>query len=267
LLLAAAAPGANPSAPQLLNLPELVTSEDYPRVSLLNSEEGTVEVELKVDRTGLVTSCRVAKTSGHIALDEQTCAVFRARARFEPATDRRGRAVNSEYRQKVTWKVAGQAPTPMPRQAWMVRTTIALGSGGTFVDCKVESTGLSIAPPDCEPLMALARANAGQAPSLADIRGFAITEVYFYPVQTSSAPIPPKLTDATQVAEQVSDVIIAPDGQASTCNGIRYSGTATPELDACTLIRHYRFEAAPAGAVSLHGTVVVRAYARAHSVT
>lgn len=268
LMGAGVAAAAEPaSAPRLLNLPEMVTADDYPTVSVFRGEEGTVTVEVQVDPSGVVTSCTIAQSSGHSALDAQTCAVFRARARFAPATNRAGRPVAGTYSRKVVWRLERVEPPPMPRQAWMIRTTVALSKAGNIVDCKLEATGVAAKMPDCDVIMAMGKAKAGEEGITTEVAGFTVMENYFYPVDSSKAAVPPDLSGVTRFAQQVSRVVIAPDGQVKSCEGVRYSGLASPDRDACTLIRAQRFVPAVVGSEDLVGTVVVRAYLRAHTVT
>lgn len=258
----AAAAAADPAGPRLLNVQELVTPDDYPRTSLVNEEQGSVTVKVKVDKNGVVTSCKVTKSSGHVALDEQTCALFRARARFDPATDRKGRARAGDFTQQITWKLADSEPiTVMPRQAWMVRSTIGLTGRGAFVNCTMETSGIAEEPKDCELMKAVAKAQAVAQASPADIAGFAITEVYFYPVDPAKAPEAPRLQDAEIAARQVSRIVIEGDGRVSECEGLHYSGAAAPEKDACALLRHYTFQPAADG-TKTSATIVISAYAR-----
>ena len=77
---------------------------------------------------------------------------------------------------------------------------------------------------------------------------------------------PPRLRDARQVAQQVSEIVIDSDGRVSNCKGTQYSGAATPESDACLAVTDLRFAPATGGA-SLTATVVVTAYVRGNSVT
>lgn len=264
--LAVAAAASQASDARLLNLNELVTAQDYPRISLLNNEQGSVTVRLKIDSSGVVRSCRVARSSGHVALDEQTCALFRARARFEPAKDRNGRPVGSDHTQKLSWKGADRS-VAMPRQAWMIRVTLGLNRDGAIGHCKMEATGVVSKPQDCEVLLSATKASGGDRPSLADIAGFAITETHFYPLTAGEVAVPPALAGATKVAQQISNVVIEADGRISGCEGIRYSGAASPKTDACRMLTGTRFEAAPAGAKPLVGTVVTTAYTQTQTIT
>ncbi len=254
---------AEPSKPQLLNLEELVSADDYPKVSQRNGDEGTVVVEASVDRDGLVSSCRIKSSSGHVALDEQTCALFRARARFEPARDRRGRAVASTYERMVVWRLEGEMQPPLPRQAWRIVVKLSFGTDGKIVGCDAQSTGLPTALASCPPQDPEAiAASAGTKPITVAQR---ITETYFFPVAAAKAIIPPSLTEGSKIAHQVSELIIDPDGRVGECTAMRYSGLAGPELDHCKLIRTMHF--APGAAGPLTGTVVVTEYFRKESVT
>lgn len=264
--LAVAAAASQASDARLLNLDELITVQDYPRISLVNNEQGSVTVRLKIDESGLVRSCRVARSSGHVALDEQTCALFRARARFEPAKDRSGRPVRSDHTQKISWKLADRS-VAMPRQAWMIRVTLGLNRDGAIGHCKMEAAGVVSKPLDCEVLLSATKASGGDGPSFANIAGFAITETHFYPIGAGKVAIPPALAGATKVAQQISNVVIEADGRISGCEGIRYSGAASPATDACRILTGTRFEAGPAGAKPLVGTVVTTAYTQTQTIT
>lgn len=265
-LAALAAAASAPSDARLLNLNELVSADDYPRVALINNQQGSVTVRLKIDSSGLVTSCRVARSSGHVALDEQTCALFRARARFEPARDRSGRAIEADYTQQVSWKLA-EGPPPMPRHAWMVRVTLGLNRDGSVGECKMEATGLAAQPEDCDLLLAAVKASSSDRPSSAAIAGFAITETHFYPIAINEVVVPPALPGATRIAQQISTVVIEPDGQVSKCEGIRYSGAASPQTDACRLLIGRQFEAGADGSKALVGTIVTTAYTQTHTIS
>jgi TonB family protein len=74
--LAVSSAAAASRVPKLLNMGEVFTAEDYPKVAQINNQEGSVEVLLDVDRTGIVTSCKIKRSSGHASLDEQTWRCF-----------------------------------------------------------------------------------------------------------------------------------------------------------------------------------------------
>ncbi len=82
-----------------------VTNPDYPARALAENREGTVAFTLAVDATGRVSRCTVTASSGHTDLDAATCEHIADRARFAPATDQDGRAIASDYANRVTWKI------------------------------------------------------------------------------------------------------------------------------------------------------------------
>jgi TonB family protein len=264
LLIALLAAAAEPT-PARGDLQRLFSADDYPLIALNNDEQGSVTVRIKVDRSGFVGSCKVIKSSRSQALDEQTCSVLRARARFEPATDARGRPAEGVFFQTITWKL-DYGPAPMPRHAWMTRTTLSFGQRGNIVSCNTEATGLTAPPRDCEILEAFKAAHGQAEEASTEIAGNAITEIYFYPVDPSDAPTAPRFADAMQIARQVSRISIDRDGTVSACEIIRYSGEASPGMDACELIQSNHFDVSPEGEEPLIGTMVVTAYERTQSI-
>ena len=160
-----------------------------------------------------------------------------------------------------------EAPVAMPRQAWMIRVTLGLNKEGAVGHCQMETTGVASEPKDCQLLLAAAKAPDGERASLAQIAGFAISETYFYPVPIVQVAVPPALAGATKIAQQVSNVVIGRDGRISECQGIHYSGAASPQTDACRILIGTRFEAAPAGEKALRGTIVTTAYSQTQTIT
>ncbi len=260
------AAASDPRAARLLNGDVLMTEDDYPAIAVDEQQEGSTGVRLKVSPTGFVESCRVVESSGYTSLDEQTCAIYRARARFAPARDGKGRPVASDYRQKVTWKLEGEPPALMPRQAWMTRSTVSVTAEQRIVDCKVEGAGFSTAPADCKEFMDFMRRGNSVSEKAEPVAGYSITETYFYPLPAGRAATPPTMRDGNQVARQVSEIVVGPDGRVSGCKGVRYSGAASPELDACEFLRGLRFVPVP-GDGTFVATVVMTVYARTNRVT
>ena len=95
-------PGGHPAEG---NLQSLFTADDYPVEALRNDEQGTVTAQLRIDRTGRVSGCTVAASSGSASLDRTTCEILRRRARFAPGTDSSGRPVSDAYTQRIIWRL------------------------------------------------------------------------------------------------------------------------------------------------------------------
>jgi TonB family protein len=239
--------------PHLLNGSQIMTADDYPLESLRNDEQGTVKVKLGVDRSGAVTSCTVVKSSGHAALDQKTCALFQARAKFEPALDGSGNAVDSEVTQGVGWKLSDNV-TVMPRSEWMMRMIVGLTSTGAIIDCNVESAGLAMPPGKCSV------PDKGSAATGTAASGHAINETYFYPVDPASAPIAPEFAGAVLASRQVSRVTISPDGQVIACEPAGFSGTDTSHRDRCDALSNFHFQNSPGLSGPTVGTLVSSDY-------
>ena len=261
LPLLSAAVDSSPQA-TLLNMGEVFTADDYPTIAQRDGDEGEVIVVVGVDRSGLATSCTIKRSSGHASLDEQTCALFRARARFEPARDSHGRALTSTFEKNIVWRLEGEATPPLPRQAWVARVTLSFDSSGTIVACKAEGIGTPSLKDACPPLDKATEAKVAQQPAAE-----AITETLFYPVDFAKLKIPSDRTDATKLAQQVSAIEIDDDGRVTGCQGMRYSGNATEETDACSLTSTMRFSSSGGERAAMKGTMIMTLYLRQHRVT
>jgi protein TonB len=82
-----------------------MTIEDYPAEALRNGWEGDVRVDLTIGVAGRVTNCRVLQSSGHSVLDDATCRIFTARARFRPATDPSGKPIEDHFQTHINWQL------------------------------------------------------------------------------------------------------------------------------------------------------------------
>jgi TonB family protein len=77
------------------NLASYFTHNDYPDEAIRRNEQGMVEVGLQVRVDGRVGACAVRASSRSEALDQATCDVLKERARFEPARDKSGAAMEA----------------------------------------------------------------------------------------------------------------------------------------------------------------------------
>jgi len=74
---------------------------DYPRAA--GGAQGVVEANLSVNAAGVVTGCRVTRSSGNKVLDDTTCRLIRERFRFAPALDSEGRAIADVHGWRQRW--------------------------------------------------------------------------------------------------------------------------------------------------------------------
>jgi protein TonB len=84
-----------------------ITLKDYPE-SVIRPDpypEGRVEFTLTVTVEGKASACKITKSSGYERLDEVTCKHLMRRARFEPAKNADGEAIEGSHASFVDWRV------------------------------------------------------------------------------------------------------------------------------------------------------------------
>src|SRR5947209_8694197 len=107
LILRLAAASVSPTV-EKRNVAAIFSYKDYPPEALKRGWEGDVTVRVHVGADGRTQSCRVIKSSGHAALDLQTCAIMVSRAGFSPARDKNGHAVEDDFDvPTVHWRIMG----------------------------------------------------------------------------------------------------------------------------------------------------------------
>jgi protein TonB len=87
--------GTPPVVPQVLRL---FSVNDYPVEALQNHWEGSVIADLTVSPKGVITDCRIVKSSGYTLLDRTTCNILHRRAQFRPFRDPDGKPTQTIIR-------------------------------------------------------------------------------------------------------------------------------------------------------------------------
>jgi protein TonB len=82
-----------------------ITNDDYPPAALRAGEEGTVVMDLVIDRLGRVEKCEVSGSSGSATLDAASCALVQRRARYTPATNDGGEPTSSTEKITFRWSI------------------------------------------------------------------------------------------------------------------------------------------------------------------
>lgn len=132
-----AAYAASPKPAMPLGSPgDWVTTADYPKQALADSVDGAVQFRLDIDRLGEPSACTVLISSGSPQLDATACNLIMVRARFSPATDRRGRAVPGTYTNRVRWIIPKDRPKPEPG---LLVTSVIVEPDGSVSDCRIET--------------------------------------------------------------------------------------------------------------------------------
>jgi len=105
-----AALAATPSA-TAIDPASWFTPNDYPVAAMAQGVEGSVTFEVDVDAEGKPTACRIVVSSGSPILDQRTCDIVQAKARFKPAVGLNGEPVAGHYSNRAIWKMSS-APQP-----------------------------------------------------------------------------------------------------------------------------------------------------------
>jgi TonB family protein len=137
LALQAAAPvtgGPTPAMP-IGYIGDWVSPNDYPAKALREGAQGVVGFRLTIGVDGRVSGCEITATAGSSDLDEATCRLVAARARFRPARDAQGEPAVGSYANRMKWSIPKQIPAPAPT-ALIVSFTV--GIDGSISDCVIE---------------------------------------------------------------------------------------------------------------------------------
>ncbi|AQR72730.1 hypothetical protein BXU08_02740 [Sphingomonas sp. LM7] len=125
-------------------------NEDYPDAAIRAGERGSVGFTLDVGANGEVTNCTVDASSGSQTLDDATCTIIRARARFLPARDAKGKPIAARWSSKYRWDLPEAVLTPI--STWHAVAVLEVSGTGDIVSCADESSGAipaTVGPP-CE---------------------------------------------------------------------------------------------------------------------
>jgi protein TonB len=93
----AAAPLGNPGG--------WVGEADYPGTELRAGHAGTTRFRLAIGVDGRVAGCEIIGSSGWPGLDEATCRLVSARARFRPASDGSGAPATGTFASAIRWVI------------------------------------------------------------------------------------------------------------------------------------------------------------------
>jgi len=88
------------------SLQGLFRPDDYPVAAAEANAQGSTAVRLTIGTDGWVTACSVTRSSGTRALDNATCSVLRARARYSAARDQNGQPVADSQNATITWRLS-----------------------------------------------------------------------------------------------------------------------------------------------------------------
>ena len=219
------------------NIVSLFSTNDYPLQSVHNAEEGTVAVVLRVGKDGGVRDCVVVQSSGHAALDAQTCRVLWLRARFVPAKDKNGSPVESALRQRIRWELP--EPDPMPIRPWTMRLTLEFVEEGGITSCDVETSGALKSHDGCSFFMQL----SGPLAKFRADAGYKRQRTVFDTSLTTGTEAPSADTPSGMrlAGKQVARLSIDESGKPLGCRVVASEGPA-PQAEDCDDLLIARFE-------------------------
>lgn len=110
------------------------SASDYPALAIRERRQGLVEFALRVARDGRPSGCSVLNQGTASVLEIATCDILLRRARFEPARDSGGQAVEGAVRGRIKWALP--PPPPIPDRM-MSRHRIR--ADGSMSDCVVKT--------------------------------------------------------------------------------------------------------------------------------
>jgi hypothetical protein len=261
-LLSSSAPDSAREPAPIRPLAALVSDTDYPAAAIRREASGTVAFVLDVDAAGTPTRCAV---TGHAdpLLDQTTCDIAMARARFRPARDDRGRAVAGRFEGRIRWVLPALNETA-PFMAMRVTSIIARDAAGDLA-CSIS---LNAADRVSRPVEACGfLAGSGAAEALRQSAAPADVIADYVMIPAGAASVPGAAPGASElVYEDVARLVVTPDGNVAACRG---SGPRTiravPGLrgfaPACPR-QGMRFDAAPAGTSPREAEIALRVYFR-----
>lgn len=85
-----------------------ITTDDYPTAALRQDIQGSVMISVTIDSEGRVRSCLVTQSSGSKLLDDATCRLYTARARFTPARDADGNPTSAQRTDRYRWQIPNE---------------------------------------------------------------------------------------------------------------------------------------------------------------
>lgn len=77
----------------------------YPGQALMRGTQGIISMRVMLDTEGMVTDCQLERTTKSESLESSACQEMK-RARFDPALDREGKAMESFYATRIVYKIA-----------------------------------------------------------------------------------------------------------------------------------------------------------------
>ena len=137
-----------------------VTADDYPPGAIRDRAEGTAELLFRVLASGRIGVCDIGRSTGSDLLDAMSCALVKARGRYRPELDARGRAVESATKTlRFTWKMPEPDATDMAERdfgiPFQLRIIVDADADGRIEDCHVAVRTGPVPVPSGDPCLVI----------------------------------------------------------------------------------------------------------------
>lgn len=114
----------------------LIRASDYPAIALARNEQGSVLLKLVIRPDGVPDTCAIVVSSKFKDLDDATCKIVMARARFVPAAAD-GKPLYQAYEGVINWAI-DRLPAPLDNSDFEL--TVNQAPSGISLPAKVKIT-------------------------------------------------------------------------------------------------------------------------------
>lgn len=232
---------------------------DYPVAARIAEQEGTATVRFLVGADGRIEVCQVVETSGWKVLDDASCALLVANARFHPARDRSNRPIPALIRQRIVWHIPEDRQLVPFASGWTLVRLPVLRDGILNCDLSASQDGLLDMADDLCAKLFPEDAAAQQA------AGRQVTALLTLDANGRAAPRPPETRGAPIESETVR-FDVSPDGRVINCRSEMPPPRAEQAMvELCPVLEtggDAFFAPAPAGATR-RGVATVRLFGQA----
>lgn len=219
--------------------------QDYPAVALRYDMAGVTAFALTVDTSGKPSRCDIVKSSGFDALDRATCERLMANAKFTPPHDRKGKLVESTYRNSVRWVMPDGEQMPLSESFGAAVLTV--DQSGKMTSCKmVMQLTAGTAPPSENSCGNDVRPSEAAALEILGNHAAASNEVQlqqalaFSPDLRTRALAP--VAGYEQRALNVYRFTVTKDGKVAQCSYVEQRGIDNFAADFCGQVRERTFD-------------------------
>lgn len=220
-------PLTNPSA--------WATDDDYPIAALRAHEQGSVAFRLDIGIDGVPAHCEITERVSTV-LDDATCSVMMARARFSPARDRKGKPAPGSWSSRFRWELPGMPPAPAV--AFDMVNRLLVDTQGKILSC---SAG-AVPSPEAGDFCAVV--GSTMAPFMATVWRDATSEVpatvlfrVGFNIEGVAPAAPAQIRSGVTLRSTIRvSFDLSPEGKRVNCREAEHSGDLAIPNNYCTTV-------------------------------